>query len=44
MKSGGESIKTEALETFDMEMELKYCKDWKSNWKSRRFKEVAAGL
>ena len=23
---------------------LEYCKDWKSNWKTRRFKEVATGL
>ncbi len=44
MKSGGESPKTQVLETFDREMELEYCKDWKSNWKKRRYKEVAGGL
>ena len=44
MKSGGECTKTQVLETFDREMELEYCKDWKSNWKTRRVKEVAAGL
>ena len=42
--SGGEFTKTQVLETFDREIELEYCKDWKSNWKTRRFKEVAAGL
>ena len=44
VKSGGECTKTQVIETFDKEMELEYCKDWKSNWKTRRFKEVAAGL
>lgn len=42
--SGGTCRKDQMLQLFETEYEIERWKDYKSNWKTRRFKEIAAGM
>jgi hypothetical protein len=42
--SGGTCRKDQLLQLFETEYEIERWKDYKSNWKTRRFKEIAAGM
>ena len=42
--SGGTCRKDHMLQLFETEYEIERWKDYKSNWKTRRFKEIATGM